>query len=233
MNMYYSKNPIITSTSSMDTIKEELLRNDVKESTKLMMERLTLDEQMRVSFVPLIITQLAWTYADKAMKCAARDKVALLKKLCRSLKDVKQAYDNELKRELDYDHFKNIERQSDMCIAEMDKDLTILYFCVNQEFKRCAPEYPYEELRTYAIMSILFINFLRLYNLEIDKMLAVKLNDRNLIPSIVPPLIKDLRTIMYAFAGVDGKFNFKDKNVKLAISAIWNRINSIKFSIFD
>lgn len=217
----------------MKELQEKAFRESVAESTKKMMERLTIDEQMRVSFVPLIITQLAWLYADKAMACAARDKVALLKKLCRSLKEVKQAYDNELKRELDYDHFKNIERQSDMCIAEMDKDLTILYFCVNQEFKRCAPEYPYEELRTYAIMSILFINFLRLYNLEIDKMLAVKLNDRNLIPSIMPPLVEDLRTIMYAFAGVDGKFNFKDKNVKLAISAIWNRINSIKFSIFD
>lgn len=216
----------------MEALQGKSFRDTVAESTKKMMERLTLDEQMRVSFVPLIITQLAWLYADKAMACAARDKVSILKKLSRTLKMVHQRYNDELRRELDYTHLQNVMKQTDMCIEEISRDLTILYFSVNQEFKRSTPEYPYDEQRTYAIISTLFIDLLKSYNLEMDKLLAEKLSDPNLAPSIVPPLIQHLRTGMVAFAGVEGKFNYEDTNVQNAIKVIRNRINSIEFSVF-
>ena len=140
--IYYSNQPIMLQSSVTDAIPEELFKKDVMESTRLMMERLTTDEQMRVSFIPLIITQLAWMYADKAMECAARDKVSILKKLSRTLKLVHKKYDDELRRDLDYNHLQNITRQTEMCVEEMNRDLTILYFSVNQEFKRSTPEYP-------------------------------------------------------------------------------------------
>ena len=225
------KNPV-QAIPDMKELQEKAFRESVAESTKKMMERLTLDEQMRVSFVPLIITQLAWLYADKAMVCAARDKVIILKKLSRTLKMVHQKYNDELHRELDYKHLHNVMKQTDMCIGEINRDLTILYFSVNQEFKRSTPEYPYDEQRTYAIMSTLFIDLLEAYNLEMDKLLAEKLQDKNLAPSIVPPLIQHLRTGMVAFAGVEGKFNYKDANVQTAMKVIGNRINSIEFSVF-
>lgn len=216
----------------MKELQEKAFRESVSESTKKMMERLTIDEQMRVSFVPLIITQLAWLYADKAMECAARDKVSILKKLSRMLKMVHQQYNDELRRELDYDHLQNVVKQTDMCIGEISRDLTILYFSVNQELKLSTPEYPYDEQRTYAIISTLFIDLLKTYNLEMDKLLAEKLQDKNLAPSILPPLIQHLRTGMVAFAGVEGKFNYKDVNVQTAMKVIKNRINSIEFSVF-
>lgn len=221
-----------TKMPDIKELQEKKFRDDVSESTRKMMERLTLDEQMRVSFVPLIITQLAWLYADKAMACAARDKVSILKKLSRTLKMVHQRYNDELRRELDYTHLQNVMKQTDMCIEEISRDLTILYFFVNQEFKRSTPEYPYDEQRTYAIISTLFIDLLKSYNLEMDKLLAEKLSDPNLAPSIVPPLIQHLRTGMVAFAGVEGKFNYEDTNVQNAIKVIRNRINSIEFSVF-
>lgn len=233
MKAYYSKTPLPIIASGMDAIPEQLFLKDVEDSTKLMMERLTTEEQMRVSFVPLIITRLAWVYADKAMTCAARDRVSLLKKLCRELKQVRQDYEREIRSELDYSHVKKVEEQTYMCISEMGRDLQILYFSANQEFKRSIPECPYDELRTYAIISVLFVNYLQSYNREIDKLLAVKLHDRNLAESIVPPLIEKLRYIMNGFARIDNKFNFNDKNVTLAMSVIRNRINSIEFSISD
>ncbi len=231
--IYYSNQPIMLQSSVTDAIPEELFKKDVMESTRLMMERLTTDEQMRVSFIPLIITQLAWMYADKAMECAARDKVSILKKLSRTLKLVHKKYDEELRRDLDYNHLQNITRQTGMCVEEMNRDLTILYFSVNQEFKRSTPEYPCDEQRTYAIISTLFIDLLKAHNLEMDKLLADRLNDRNLSPSIVPPLIQQLRKGMVAFAGVEGKFNYKDHNVTLAMSVIHNRIKNIEFSLSD
>lgn len=216
----------------LEELKERYFRKSISESTKAMMERLTLDEQMRVSFVPLIITQLAWRYADKAMECAARDKVSILKKLSRTLKMVRQKYDDELRRELDCVHFCKIIEQTEMCISKISHDLAILYFSANQEFKRSTPEYPYDELRTYAIMSSLFIKLLESYNKEMDKLLSERLRDRHILPNVTPPLIQHLNTGMVAFAGVEGKFNFNDLNVTNAMKVIRNRINSIEFSVF-
>lgn len=212
--------------------EEKMFRKQISESTKRMTETLTIEEQMRVSFVPLIITQLAWNYAEDAMRCAARDKVSILKKLSRTLKMVHNKYEDELKRDLDYRHVENVRKQTDMCIDELKRDLTILYFSVNQEFKRSTPEYPFDELRTYAIISTLFIDLLSDYNKEVDKLLAKRLHDRNIPPSIVPPLVEHLRTGMVAFAGVEGKFNYNDNNVTMAVKVIENRLKSIEFSIF-
>lgn len=216
----------------MKEMQEKAFRNNVSESTRKMIERLTIDEQMRVSFLPLIITHLAWVYADKAMACAARDKVSLLKKLSRTLKMVHQKYNEELRRELDYSHLQNVIRQTEMCISEINRDLTILYFTVNQELKRKVPQYGYDEQRTYAVISTLFIDLLKQHNREMDKLLAEKLDDRNLAPSIVHPLIQHLHTGMVAFAGVEGKFDYREQNVVMAMKVIKNRIDSIEFSVF-
>lgn len=221
-----------TKMPDIKELQEKKFRDDVSESTRKMMERLTLDEQMRVSFVPLIITHLAWVYADKAMACAARDKVSLLKKLSRTMKMVHQRYNDELRRELDYNHLQNVIKQTEMCMDEISRDLTILYFTVNQELKRKVPQYGFDEQRTYAIISTLFIDLLKQHNREMDKLLAEKLNDRNLAPSIVPPLIQSLHTGMVAFAGVEGKFDYREQNVVMAMKVIKNRIDSIEFSVF-
>lgn len=212
--------------------KEKMFRKQIAESTRKMIETLTIAEQMRVSFVPLIITHLAWVYADKAMACAARDKVSLLKKLSRTLKMVHQKYNEELRRELDYTHLQNVVKQTEMCMDEISRDLTILYFSVNQELKRKVPQYGFDEQRTYAIISTLFIDLLKQHNREMDKLLAEKLNDRNLAPSIVPPLTQHLHTGMVAFAGVEGKFDYREQNVVMAMKVIKNRIGSIEFSVF-
>lgn len=221
-----------TKMPDMKELQEKKIRDDVSESTRKMMERLTLNEQMRVSFVPLIITHLAWVYADKAMACAARDKVSLLKKLSRTLKMVHQKYNEELRRELDYNHLQNVAKQTEMCMNEISRDLTILYFTVNQELKRKVPQYGFDEQRSYAVISTLFIDLLKQHNREMDKLLAEKLNDRNLAPSIVPPLIQHLHTGMVAFAGVEGKFDYREQNVVTAMKVIKNRIDSIEFSVF-
>lgn len=121
------ENPV-QAIPDMKELQEKAFRDSVAESTKKMMERLTLNEQMRVSFVPLIITQLAWLYADKAMACAARDKVSILKKLSRTLKMVHQKYNDELHRELDYKHLQNVMKQTDMCIGEINRDLK---YCIS------------------------------------------------------------------------------------------------------
>ena len=218
-------------TYDLAELRERAFRKSVSEGTRLMIERLTLDEQMRVSFVPLIIAHLAWIYADKAMERAARDKVSLLKKLSRTLRMVRQRYDDELRRELDHAYFRRIVERTDMFADSISRDLSVLYFSVNNEIKRVAPEYPYDELRTYAVMSTLFIRLYETHNKEMDRLLTEKLRDRHLSPNVTPPLIRHLNTGMEAFSGMEGKFNFKDLNVTNAMRVIKNRLGDIRFSV--
>lgn len=218
---------------TMQEFQESAFLQKVAEGVQDMIDNLTLNEQMQVSFVPLIIEQIAWVYAEKAMACAARDKVSILKKLSRTLKLVHQKWDNELRRDLDFDHMKNVNEQVEMCLNNhLAKDVTILYWTVNSEFKRAAPEYPHQELRTYAIISTLFVDLLKDYNLKIDALLREKLDNKNLEPSIIPPIITELRRGMVAFAGVEGKFNYENSTVKLGMDIIGKKIERIEFGIF-
>lgn len=216
----------------IEALRENAFRRDIVEGARKMIERLTVEEQLSVSFLPLVLTHIAWVYADKAMSCAARDRVTCLKKLGRALKDVRQRYGYELRRDLDFRHVRNVEMQTEMCMEQMSSDLNILYFSVNQELKRKVPDYGYDELRTYAVISTLFVELLEQHNREMDRLLAERLEDRKLAPSIVPPLIQQLYKGMVAFAGVEGKFDYRERNVVMAMKVIKNRIGSIEFSVF-
>ena len=218
---------------TMADMREAAFRKQVKDGTQKMIERLTVEEQMKVSFVPLLITQCAWVYAYKSMELAARDKIQILKKLSRTLKMVHQKYDEELRRELDWKSRTRIEKQADEFMNGIARDMKILYFTVRQEILRCAPEYPCVDQRAYAIISLLFISLLEEHNREMDKLLAEKLNDSNLAPNVTNPLTIHLRTGMTAFAGVEGKFNFDDFNVKLAMKVVKKRLNEVEYSVID
>lgn len=218
---------------SVEVMREAAFRKSVSDSTRKMIECLTVDEQMKVSFVPLVITQIAWVYAHKSMELAARDKIQILKKLSRTLKLVHQKYDEELRRELDWKSRTRISTIAEQFMNGIARDMKILYFTVRQEILRCAPEYPCVEQRAYAIISLLFISLLEEHNREMDILLAEKLNDKNLAPNVTNPLTLHLRTGMTAFAGVEGKFNFDDFNVKLAMKVVKKRLNEVEYSVID
>lgn len=216
---------------SLDELREQRFRKQVSESTAELINNLTLEEQMRVSFVPLIIGRMAWNYAYKALALAAKYRVDILKKISRAIKAVDEKYRDSLRSELDFAHYNKINEQSDMCMAEMNRDLLILYFSVNNEFKRVAPGYPYDDMRSYAIISMLLIDQLIRYNRKVDDFLSQKLG-RKVRSTLLPDHVEALRTGMKAFSGVDGKFNYQDKDVTLGMKVIENRINQIHFSIF-
>lgn len=212
-------------------LREQAFRRSVSEGARLMTERLTLDEQMRVSFLPLVITQMAWHYAEGAMARAARDKVAILKKLSRTLKAARQDYDSELRRELGHGSYARVIDQAEECIGRMRHDLAILYFSVNGEFKRAMPGYPYDEMRTYAIMSVLLVDLLQEHNRDMDKLLADKLRPAALTPTVLHPATRALRTGMEAYAGAGGKFDHHAPNVRAAIKVVNIRLGQMQFAL--
>lgn len=233
--VYYSKEPIpIPGYNEMkgltlDKIREDQFKKQVAEDTSKLISEFSQDEQISIAFVPLIFNHIAWIYAMKAVQKSVDYRVSLLKKITRRIRELRQDYEREVSKDLDYRHQKHLEDETERFVSEFQKDFIILYFSVNQEFKKEMPAYPYDDLRTYAIISMLMIRFVDEHNKQMDKLIASRLGKSN--PAVRMPIMDALYTCMEAYAGEMGKFNYSDENVKLAMNVIKNDIKKIEFNI--
>lgn len=211
--------------------RQRLHREQARDMTLAMTQVLTEAEQMRVSFIPVILTHVAWRFALRAMELSVSYRVGILKKLCRVLRKVHEKYLDELRHELPAGATEHILRQADGCLREIGHDVDVFYFSVNNEFKRVAPDYPYDDLRTWAIMSLLTVDMLEAYNRASDKLLARRMPGRELTPARLPRLTECLRDGMDAYAGLTEAFNRKERNIRNAVAAIRNRILGMEFTL--
>lgn len=212
-----------------EVLHEEALKRECKESAKHLVEDFTEAEQVQIAFVPLIFNHIAWHYAMKAVGKAAEYHVELLKKITREVRSLKGEYQNEVKRDLDYKHIQRLEAGADKFIERFAKDFTIMYFSVNREFKSKMPTYPFDDLRTYAIMSMLFIKYVDEHNKRMDALIASRLGNSK--ESIRMPIMDRLYTYMEAMAGDAGKFNYDNADIKLCMKIFQNNASKIEFDI--
>lgn len=233
--IYYSDKPIHIPgieemrNKSFAEIREEQFKRDVAESTSKLISEFTVNEQINIAFVPLIFNHIAWIYAMKAVQKGVDYRVEILKKITRKVRALRVDYEREVSKDLDYRHQKHIEEETERFVAEFQRDFTILYFSVNQEFKRKMPNWPYDDLRTYAIMSMLMMRFVDEHNKRMDKLIASRLGKSN--PSIRMPIMDALHHCMEAFAGEVGKFDYSNYDVVMAMRVIENDIKKIEFNI--
>lgn len=209
---------------------ERAFKKRVEDDVVKMVTVLTLQEQMQVALVPIILSQIAWHFADKALALCASYRVEMLKKLARTTKMLRTVYDRAINRDLDPKHRGIIERETGRFLDECQYDFTILYYAVNSQFKKLYPDYPYDEMRTYAILSMLMIGMEERHNKRMDRMLAEKLG-ADIKPAEIHPLIGKLNAAMYAYAGIDDRGRFNETQTALAVQVIENRIKEIKFEL--
>ena len=216
---------------SVHTVDDRL--RDVAGMESILLERLSKQEQVRATIVPLVIAHIAWDFADKVTSIAAQQRVSILKKLSRDIKSLRHDYDYRMRNSMSHSNIKEVEEQINMFESSIGMDIQILYFSVNNEFKRTMPNYPNDELRTYAIMSVLFIDYLQEYNNETSDMLLERIPEKNLSRIPVSPVLEKLRKVMELVSGVSKKFNYKDRNIGLSMAVIKNRVNGIEFSVLE
>lgn len=206
---------------------------DAVSTESILLERLSKQEQVRATIVPLVIAHIAWYFADKVTSIAAQQRVSILKKLSREVKSLRHDYDYRMRNSMSHSNIKEVEEQIKMFESIIGMDIQILYFSVNNEFKRTMPNYPHDELRTYAIMSVLFIDYLQEYNNKMSDMLLERIPEKNLSRIPVSPVLEKLRKVMELVSGVSKKFNYKDRNIVLSMAVIKNRVNGIEFSVLE
>lgn len=208
---------------------ERAFKDGVKKDTERMMRAFTQREHIQMAFIPLIFADLAFHYADRCRRYAADNRIEILKKLGRAYDDLKRSYQDQVNKDLDIKHQRQVSHEMNRFMSEYSNDFTIMWYSINSEFKREMPDYPYSDMRTDAICGIQMIDLLYENNKNMDKLIAERLKEKR--QSIHDPKIDALRSILDAYAGEVGKFNYQNQDVDLSKKIILRRVNEIEFEI--
>lgn len=211
--------------------REELLRKSAENGVKELKENFDIIEQMKIVFVPLVFNHIAWIYALRAKQDASTEKIDLLKKASREVTKLRKNYITEISKDLNWKHQLKIEEETERFMKEFSRDFTILWFSVLGEVNKNIPDYPYENLRCNAIISMLMIKFVDEHNKNMDKMLKERIG--KVQDSIRMPIMDELYSYMNVYAGEIGKFDYNNTNIKMSMKIIGLAIDKIEFNVED
>lgn len=207
---------------------ETNFKKQVKSDVHAMLETFTWEENMMIAFVPLVISHIAWIYAEKVMKYCADHRIPETVKLSRAVKHVRQQYIDSLKKDLDAAHIRRIEEQTEQFCKLYANDFTIMWYCVNSEFCKCYPDDRLLLMRTDAYVSILLCRFLVAHNKRMDNIIEAKMG---FAQSIKNPYMDKLETCMDAYCG---EYTIQNTdNINACLRILEKNIKSINFEIDD
>lgn len=203
---------------------------DSRENARKLQERLTPKEINDVCFIPMVYAEMAWEFAERAISYAIRDKNDQLKKLSRMLKEAHRDYYESVIAHLAKKYHDRLIASTHEYMAEIDHDINILYYGVNQNIKtnNKNKDLPHEEQTTYAVMAMLIVDLLRQHNVEVNKLLSKRLD--NMIPSVIDNRILAMYKGMVAYAGTDIKVQYSDVNMNLALDIVKKRVDNLLFT---
>lgn len=213
---------------------EGRLIEEAAKSARSMLDNLSQQEMKQVGFVPLVITELAWIYAQQARDAAARNRLAMFRKLSGVFDQMRNGYDDWLALDLDYANRKRIKVEAEALMRDYERDFTILAMCCDQELKRVAPEYYYEDVRVPAIVSMELVGLVGAVNSLNDMLLSKKNVVRPSERTEMNPYTVWLGENMECYAGVDTKtYNYGEKNIMTAVVVIRNKAITRDYGILN
>ncbi len=210
--------------------KEAQFKQAVKTDVQRILEAFTVQEHMEITFVPLVLNEIAWELARKAMELAARDRVSDLRKLNRVLKELRQYYERTVCKDLLPSDFDRLHRQSMQFMQEHAYNFQILYYTASNVFSKQYHSQPFEEMRVNALLAMLIIRYTDEHNKRCDKMLEQRLGKITAAKRM--PAMDSLYTGMEAFAGeLPEPFNFADNNLQMCMGILRNTLKQSEWII--
>lgn len=219
---------IATKAQLPPVFREQAFKSQIKSDVRNMLETFTWKENMMIAFVPLVISHLAWIYADKVMKYCADHRIPETIKLSRAVKHVRAEYIDFIKVDLNPAHIRRIEEQTEQFMQLYVNDLTILWWCVNGQYKKQFPDEDLKEMKTDAFIGILMCRFLVEHNKRMDKVIEAKMG---FAQSIKNPYMDKLETCLDAYCG--NQVIDCDSNINACLKILEKNINEINFEVND
>lgn len=205
-------------------MNEKEFKKKCSEDNKRIMDAFTEDEHAMITLVPIIVTHIAWKYAFLAKTYCRDMRIAETKKPCRELEWLRTNYINTLKKDLSQSQVYMLFDFADKFFSETQKDFTIMYFAVNGEIKKFFPDSTYDEMRTYAYISLLLLRFIHKHNNEMNDLIEKRLGSSYCVKG--NPLI-ELEKLICSFCG---EIRLDDsKHIHICEAILNKNIKRIKF----
>jgi len=216
--------------NEVKTANEKEFKREVSIDTKKMMEVFSFEENMQIAFFPLIITEIAWHFAYKTMELAARDKISETRKLSRVVKELRAKYESDCAKDLDAKHFYHIKNSTEQFIKGCEMDFTIMFYSIGNEILRTNPDLMYQDMRTYAYMSMAMVDALAAHNTKMNALIAERLGcDTRIMADAIPKSTRVLNECMAAYLA-PAEYELID-HIQTSIKIILNKIQQCEFVI--
>lgn len=215
-------------TITPEEIREKRFKAQVAADTKRLIESFSFKEHAKIAFTPLIIAHIAWVWAEYTVKESAEKRIEEVKKLSRAVRYLRDTYENAIRKDLDYAHFRKIQEQAQMFLEEYRFDFQRLYFSTSNDISFQHPKAPYNKLRTFAFIGMQFCKFLHDYENEMLELIKSRTGygrEGHL------PCINELEACFDAYIG-----NYPvepTQNTKISLAVLRKNLDNIEFQLND
>ncbi|MCM1221287.1 MAG: hypothetical protein NC548_43090 [Lachnospiraceae bacterium] len=214
----------VTITQLVQEKKEAKFRQAVKEDTERILHAFTVEEHMQITFVPLILNEIAWHFALKAMELGAAYRVQDLRKLSRVLKhELRDHYVRVVCKDLRPQDLYRLQAQAQEYMAEQSYNFQIMYFTACNVFTKQYGKVEFEDMRVYALLCMAIIRYTDEHNKRCDEMLRERLG--KIQAAVRMPVMDKLYTGIACFLGELGEpFNFADSQLQMCMGILRNNL---------
>lgn len=212
--------------------QEAQFKQAVKTDVERILHAFTVEEHLQITFVPLVLNEIAWQFALKAIALGARDRVSDLRKLSRVLKELRLHYERVVCKDLQPSDLKRLQAQSLEFMQEHAYHFQIMFYTASNVFSKQYGRLPFEEMRVNALLSMLIIQYTDEHNKRCDKMLEQRLG--KIQAAVRMPDMDSLYSGMDAYTGeLPQPFNFADSNLQMCLGIMRNNLLKSEWIISD
>lgn len=196
-------------------------------------EILDTDTLMRFAYIPFVVAQLAWDYADTIIDIATLLRLHPTKKLCRAIRELKRRYDNVRNVYTNYAH-RSSETDNMYIFEDGVSDLFSLYlknieFDLKIEYPELDGEHRSFLLAVYQchIVLLCIYRYAEMQKDKIEKIVGHKIGD------VLPKELRRLDILVMAFVGdkpISDKFDAQQKTYAQCLA---NRMALIELNDVD
>lgn len=193
--------------------------------------KLTNQEQARIIFIPLLLDEIAWRYAFRALEYGARDKVEEYRKLSRVVKNtLYPAYERDFLKFYNLQHKRLVSNCVDRFMDEHRIHFARLEFPIQNEFLKHYPKDKHMEFRSLGITAKLLSKVAQSYRDKVSKILIDRgIVDNTQSPQYTNQIVDALYHGMDAVAGDDRLFDYKNIHISNALSIILKKLEDIEY----
>ena len=147
--------------------------------------------------IPDLVGYTIWEYAKRVFDYCSEHRIDITAGLTRTGGNLYSQYRGSLINIFGIKHVKKVEKRMAVMLKPMERDFSILWFSVNNEYKRNYPDMEHVDMRTDAKIAIMMINYLRDHLYKIAKLVSGRCKDSRDV--MLNESIVKLEGILYAY----------------------------------